>query len=387
MVVNAIDASNFGGPKATTTADAFYIDSGSEGYRNAGNGAIVAGAYDYYLVRGHRKDENESNWYLTSKPSGGDTDPIPEPYRPEVDGYLINAEQANALQRHKWQDRRGQTQNQEQDAIAWIRVQTNKSSFNNTFDNKRHSDSHVIHFGTDVMRYDLADGSRLDAGVMGLIGTSSSDAKTEKTKAKADLTSYNVGGYVTWQEKPYERTGSYVDSWLLHGWNRNQVKGDGLNKESYHSRNLSLSVEAGHSFALSQQADNAWYLQPQAQVIWSKGFNSSHTEDNKTQVKWDNKNQLSARIGARVWVDMQTQQGSQWQPFAEVNLWRLPNKYSMQFDQDRIKDKVPSRAVELALGVQGQVSPEVHIWSRFGVQQGNRQLRNLNGQLGVTYSW
>lgn len=384
LVVDAVN-------NATTATDAFYLHSGSINYRapeSTKDASIVIGAYDYYLVRGLDASKSESNWYLSSEKNKS-VDPVDPnndtPYRPEVDAYLANLQLANNLQRHKWQDRRGQTLNQDTDSVAWIRVQADKSSFNNQFDYKRKTTSELIHFGTDVWRQQLADGSRLDVGVMGLLGKGENKARNQHTKAKSSLDSYNVGAYATWQQKPTEHAGAYVDSWLMYGWVDNKVKGDGLSGESYKTKASSASVEAGYAFALDQQ--QSWYLQPQAQVIWAGHNGGSHKEKNGTQVKWQSDNYLTSRIGARLFADLDMASTTRLQPFVEANYWNYGDSNKIMFNSERIKDKTPSNAVELSLGLQATTKNNVDIWTRVSAEKGNRQYRHINGQVGITYNW
>src|SRR5699024_4595425 len=140
-------------PKAITANDAFYIDPSSDGYRN-GHNSIAAGAYEYFLVKSQKGQEGvDESWYLRSDKIGAVVPPIVKPtIRPEVIGYLSNNQMASTLQRHKWQDRRGQINTENSDDIGWVRVQSNKSSFNDQFGSKRKSTSHLIHFGVDVMQ-------------------------------------------------------------------------------------------------------------------------------------------------------------------------------------------------------------------------------------------
>ncbi|MFT0213687.1 autotransporter outer membrane beta-barrel domain-containing protein [Pseudomonas sp. F1_0610] len=385
LVVDAIN-------NATTDADAFYLHQGSTGYRAATGSkeaSIAVGAYDYFLIRGADQSKNESNWYLSSVKNPDIIPPVdPDDeieYRPEVGGYLANLQLATRLQRHKWQDRRGQTLNQDADSIAWIRVQADKSSFNDQFGSKRRTTSELIHFGTDVWRHAMSDGSRLDIGVMGLLGKGETKTHNSHTKAKSSLDSYNFGAYLTWQQTPNQHTGGYLDSWLMYGTVDNKVKGDGLASESYKTKAYSASLEGGYTVALNQH--QTWYLQPQAQLIWS-GYNAGHhTENSNTQVKWKSDNQLTTRLGTRLLADFETGSGVKMQPFVEANYWNYSNNSKMIFDKDKVKDKAPTNAVELSLGLQASTQNNIDIWTRLSVEKGNHQYRHINGQLGVTYHW
>ncbi|MBW2956051.1 autotransporter outer membrane beta-barrel domain-containing protein, partial [Hafnia paralvei] len=78
-------------------------------------GRIVAGAYDYSLVRG--KGNNSGNWYLTSQTDPVDpvdpvdpTKPTDHVNRPEGGSYIANLAAANTLFNTRLHDRLGETQ-------------------------------------------------------------------------------------------------------------------------------------------------------------------------------------------------------------------------------------------------------------------------------------
>lgn len=295
---------------------------------------------------------------------------------------------ASILQRHKWQDRKGQMNEPNSNDASWVRVQSNKSSFNDQFGSTRKSTSNLVHFGIDILQYNLADSSRLDIGFMGLLGSGETKVHINNMSSKATLDSYNIGAYATWQQNTEGKEGIYIDTWLMHGWNKNYVKGNGLSEEKYNSQMTSLSLEVGYSFILSSIANQSWYLQPQAQIIWNKANNKRHFEQStKTDIRWDNSSDISARLGMRLTGDITLASGTQISPFVDLNYWHNPKDQYMQFDNTVIKDKLSSSAVELSAGLQGAINNNVHIWGNVGIQRGKRDYKDLKGQIGVTIKW
>ena len=407
LIVDAADNSSFGGPKATTTTDAFHIDGGSDGYRQ-GYGTIVSGAYEYKLTRGADISKNESNWYLTSlKKKDEVTPPVIPPITPpqvirppEISMYFANAQVTRDMQRHKWQDRAGSRINADDtdgSPAGWARIVADTSSFKDEFGDKRKTNTQVLHLGSDVYRHNFSNNSRITLGAMALIGKASNKITVSSRDAKGniatrngngDVTSYNIGTYATWQQAPQSAAGAYVDTWLLQGWSRNEVSGSGQDKDKYNSGNLSLSVEAGYNQPIYEAENVRWTVQPQAQIIWSKSSTSDYTRKaNKDKVVWDDESQFTTRIGARLAGDIKAESGVILSPFTELNYLRYPDSQTIQFGADRAKDKMPKSAVGMSLGLQANMSNNILIRAEIQGEKGNMDYSNFGGQLGITYKW
>lgn len=380
-IVDAIDSSAMGGPKATTTADAFYIDSLSDGYRQ-GKGTIAAGAYEYALVKS-AKGANDESWYLHSGLIK--TDPEIPTIRPEVDAYFANSASMLTMQQHKLKQRVIDTQNHQ---ATWIRVENNQERFNNQFDHRRKSDTTIIHFGADVLRKDLSEQGKVLIGFMGLLGKSDNKSKNEFNNAKGEVEGYNIGAYATWYQQPESSLGAYVDTWLMHGWFNNKVKGDGLAEEKYDAKALSASVEAGYGFELPYGGDKQRYvIQPQAQVILSHLSSDNIQEATKTLVEHKNGNQVAYRLGLRLQGDLQQDQDNIISPFAEVNQWHQPDNRKMSFDGMTMKDKTPANITEMSLGLKMKVKSNWDVSGQFNYEVGSQDYRQTSYQIGATYKW
>lgn len=383
-VVDSIDSSALGGPKATTTADAFYIDAGSDGYRQ-GKGTIAAGAFEYSLFKSEQGQEGvDESWYLRSEKSGI-IDPVKPIIRPEVDSYFANRSSMLGMQQHHLKQRVINTTDGQQ---AWAYVAHDQGRFNNQFNFRRKTDMTTIHFGSDLYQKELAEQGLVKLGFMGLLGRADSKSKNENNDAKGKVDGYNIGGYATWYQQPESNLGAYVDTWLMQGWFKNSVKGDGLAEEKYDSQAFSTSVEAGYGFSLPWGNDaNQYTIQPQVQLVFSHLDSDDVVENTATVVKHKNAWQTAYRFGVRFQGDMKQQDGSVFSPFAEWNQWRKPDESKMSFDQYQLKDKTPKNVTDLALGVKMNVQSHWDLSGQFNYQFGSQNYKQSAFQIAATYKW
>ncbi|HCH37973.1 MAG TPA: hypothetical protein DE191_00180 [Enterobacter sp.] len=86
------------------------------------------------------------------------------------------------------------------------------------------------------------------------------------------------------------------------------------------AHSLAASVEVGKPFRLGE---SAWQLEPQAQLIYQYSHVSGASMDglSRTEVKVKDGNAVTARIGARLVGDYDTNKGK-FQPYGRVNLWQ-----------------------------------------------------------------
>ncbi|VFS51039.1 Outer membrane protein IcsA autotransporter precursor [Budvicia aquatica] len=85
-----------------------------------------------------------------------------------------------------------------------------------------------------------------------MAGYGSNNSKTQSKvtdyASKGKVDGYSAGVYGTWYANETDKTGVYVDSWVLYNWFDNEVKGDYLGTENYKSRGVTASLEGGYSF-------------------------------------------------------------------------------------------------------------------------------------------
>ncbi|HFZ8994842.1 TPA: autotransporter-associated beta strand repeat-containing protein [Citrobacter freundii] len=129
---------------------------------------------------------------------------------------------------------------------------------------------------------------------------------------------FYVGGYATW----FADNGFYVDNVLQYGFHNLRIIPEGIGSHSYNpdAHSLAASVEVGKPFRLG---NSAWQLEPQGQLIYQFSHVEGASMDGlyRTDMKVKDGNAVTARIGARLVGDYDTNRGK-FQPYGRVNLWQ-----------------------------------------------------------------
>ena len=369
-------------------------------------GRIVAGAYDYSLVRG--TGANSSNWYLTS--SLTPVEPPVEPpdehvNRPEAGSYIANMAAANTLFNTRLHDRLGETQyvdaltGEKKVTSLWLRQVGNHNSWRDSNGQlKTQSNSYVAQLGGDVAQWSTDGLNRGHIGLMAGYGNNHNATRSSVTdyNSKGSLNGYSVGTYGTWFANDADKAGLYVDSWLQYSWFNNQVNGQQLASESYKSKGLTASVETGYTikmgeFAGSQGTLNEWFVQPQAQAIWMGVKADDHREENGTRVSSDGDGNVQTRLGMRAYLKshhvMDEGKGRTFEPFIEANWLHNTRTYSTTMDGDRISQAGARNIGEVKVGVEGQINSRVNLWGNIGTQLGDKGYSDSSAMVGVKYNF
>lgn len=370
-------------------------------------GRIVAGAYDYNLIK------KDKNWYLTSSATNPTPDPTPDPKptpdahinRPEGGSYIANLAAANTLFNTRLHDRLGETQYV--DALTGARKVTSLwlrqvGSHNNSRDGsgqlKTQSNTYVAQLGGDVAQWSTDGLSRGHVGLMAGYGNNHNTTKSSLTNynSKGSFNGYSVGAYGTWFANDTDKSGLYVDSWLQYSWFNNQVNGQQLASESYKSKGFTASVETGYTikmgeFAGSQGTLNEWFIQPQAQAIWMGVKADDHREENGTRVSSDGDGNVQTRLGMRAYMkfnhDVDNDENRIFEPFIEANWLHNTRNYSVKMDDSRINQDGADNIGEVKVGVEGQINPHLNLWGNVGNQIGDKGYHDTTATLGIKYNF
>lgn len=217
-----VSVNNVGGQGADTLNGIELINVAGQS-----NGiCIVAGAYDYSLVRG--TGTGDKNWYLVNDGIAPTPDPTPTPkpkprpnIRPEGGSYVANLAAANTLFNTRLHDRSGETRYVDPvtgEALVsslWLRqVGSHTKWRDGSGQLKTQSNSYVAQLGGDFLQWSSGG---IDEGHLGLMaGYANSHSNTSFSRtgydAKGSLNGYSVGAYATWFANKKEDTGLYVDS-------------------------------------------------------------------------------------------------------------------------------------------------------------------------------
>lgn len=404
---------NAGGNGAQTLNGIKIIDvlgqSDAEFFK-ADNHRIVAGAYEYDVVRGKSDDKN---WYLTSTCVNGngncdntiDPPPIPEIeiFRPEVAIYSANLAIANTLFTHSLHDRLGEPQYTDSvqgqiknPTSLWLRIVGGHTRSRDTTEQmKTQTNRVIIHGGGDIANW---SNSELDRGHLGLMfgygkADSNSDSRITGYGSRGSVDGYSSGIYGTWYSNDVEKTGLYVDSWAQYNWFKNEVKGQYIGNEKYHSDGVVVSLESGYTFkVIDNPAENKKaFIQPQAQVVWMNVRADDHTESNGTQVSGTGDGNVMTRLGIRAYLQgyHPIDQGKDrlFQPFVETNWIHNSKAFGSKLNGARVEQKGTKNMAELKLGVEGQLTGQFTVWSNVSQRIGDDGYSDTTGLLGVKYAF
>lgn len=402
--IQLVQASN----GATTTAGAFSLAT-----------PLTAGAYDYHLYRGGVDGSNADSWYLRSSGfvvAGKVVGTLPEAiaiaeeiavqtaapppsietvtlYRPEVALYSaipMVARRIGIMQLSTFHDRQGDQTLLQQDGervAGWARAFGSSYKQGLAGDAQPNFDGNIsgAQFGQDLYtrtnasntqdRFGLFAGYTYAKGdVNGSIGGLNSNA------GRLTMDGYSVGAYWT----RVGASGWYVDTVLMNTWLDIKTDSKADRRASTNGNTLSASLESGYPFSVSE----SWTLEPQAQIIY-QGTRVDDFNDAISGVRLSNDNAVAGRLGARLQGAYQSG-GTQWRPYARVNLWRtFSGTNTVVLGSDGIDTTRASTSVEMALGVTAQMNERLALYGKvaYTTSVDGGYVRSTAGQVGVRYAW
>ena len=420
-----VEVNNIGGAGAQTVEGIEIVSVGgnSEGtFEKASR--IVAGGYDYNVV------QKGKNWFLTSlvepvdpvdppvdpvDPPVDPVDPVDPPvdpvipaappksehlYRPEFGSYLANSYAANTLFMTRLHDRLGETQytdmltGEQKVTSLWMRNVGGHKRFKDGSDQlKTTANRYVLQLGGDVAQWSTDGLDRWHLGLMAGYGNSQSRSASSLTgyHSRGEVNGYSVGLYGTWYANEADKSGTYVDSWVLYNWFDNKVMGQDQATESYRSSGVTASVEAGYSVKVGESSRNSYWIQPKAQAVWMDVQADDHRERNGTRVKDETQGNLMTRLGVKAYISghnaIDDGKSRTFQPFIEAN-W-IHNTQTTRIRMDDVSnDMRGTRNIgELKTGVEGQITPQLSVWGNVAQQIGDKGYSDTQGMLGVKYSF
>ncbi len=149
------------------------------------------------------------------------------------------------------------------------------------------------------------------------------------------------------------------------------------------------SLEVGKP--LLRFGQSAWWLEPQAQVIWQRS-SLDDTADLVSTVRYDSDNAWTGRVGLRVAADYDLA-GNGWQPYFKLNYWQtFGGQDRIDFGSNPLSNEQGSRALEVGVGVVARFNANV---SAFAVADYTRDLessvqkerKSIEGNIGLRFDW
>ncbi|HCC5837498.1 TPA: autotransporter outer membrane beta-barrel domain-containing protein, partial [Citrobacter farmeri] len=211
--------------------------------------------------------------------------------------------------------------------------------------------------------------------------------------SRGEISGYSAGLYGTWYANDADKTGAYVDAWMLYNWFDNTVSGQGLASEKYDSDGITASMEAGYTFRLGESSNgrDSYWMQPKAQVTWMDVQADTHVEKNGTRVVDKTDGNLQTRLGVKAYIQghnaMDDGKDRTFQPFVEANWIHNTSNYSVRMDDINNEVKGSRNIGELKVGVEGQLSQRLQLWGNVAQQIGDNGYSDTQGMLGLKYSF
>ncbi|MDN0092777.1 autotransporter outer membrane beta-barrel domain-containing protein [Yersinia rohdei] len=403
--VTRVGVTNLGGSGATTLNGIELIEvNGLSAGEFVKQGRIVAGAYDYSLVRGI--GANASNWYLANTeiaaPSTGTTGSPLMIQRPEAGSYATNLAAANNMFVTSLNDRMGETQyidvltGEHKTTSMWLR---NEGGHNRSRDTENQlntqANRYVLQLGGDIAQWSSNTTDRFHLGLMAGYANSKSTTVSQITgySAKGSVDGYSTGVYGTWYANEAEKSGLYVDSWAQYSWFNNTVNGQDLEVEEYKAKGVTASLESGYTVKIGENAakNATYFIQPKAQVTWMGVKSDDYQESNGTHIAGEGDGNIQTRLGVKAFMNGYSAQdkgkGRVFQPFVEANWVHNTKDFGTIMDNVTVKQAGAANIAELKVGVEGQINKNVNLWGNVGQQVGNKGYSDTAVILGVKYNF
>lgn len=388
-------------------------------------GRIVAGAYDYRLLRG--AGNANKNWYLTSDTNVVAPDPTPvtpevpgtpdegeaiitpgKPtetvrpgqmiVRPEVGNYIANIAAANTLFNLRLHDRGGETQyvdaltGEKKLTSLWMRnVGGHQQVRDGSSQLKTETNRYVLQLGGDLAGGSSNGTDSLHFGAMAGYGNARSNTDSNVTgyRSQGHTTGYNLGIYGTWYQQPDQQTGAYLDSWLQYSWFNNSVNGDHLQAEQYKSSGFTASIESGYSWKVGEDGlKNSYFIAPSAQFIWMGVKADDFNEANGTRVSSKGDGNVQSRLGVRASLKTPGETGQTvLTPYVEANWINNSKAFGSTFDGVNMRTQGEKNIGELRVGLDSQLNSDLNLWGSVGQQAGSNQYRDTSAAVGIKISF
>lgn len=374
---------------------------------------IVAGAYDYKLVRG----QDGSHWYLKNnflpdKPepptdpekcvdNNGNACNLPPAMRPEAGSYLANLVAANNMFVTRLYERVGEANytnilsGEPQATSLWLRqIGGHNRSRDSSGQIHTQGNRYVVQLGGDVAQWRRNDYDRWHLGIMAGYGRqySHSVASSLGYNSKGSVEGYSFGGYGSWFANEENKTGPWVDSWVLYNWFNSRVEGDELAGEKYKTNGFNASLEVGYTAKLGEYTGglgsiNQWFIQPKAQIVWQDINADPHQEVNGSRIEGHSGNNLMTRLGVRTHLKgshrKDERQDRLFEPFVEMNWIHNSKLPRITMDDTAIQAAGSRNLGEMKLGVDAMFNRSLAGWGHFSQQIGGAGYSDSQLILGV----
>lgn len=350
---------------------------------------LTVGAYDYTLVR---KDDaqNGTDIFLSSIPGEDE-----KRNTTVTAGSYIGVAAAAQLFDISLHDRMSNR--------SWLTANADGSIANSfwvleTVSNERYGDStgqidvhdtaSTTTVGSDILS-GLAAGGTWYAGAMFSYATEDTKSRSNRTalESRADTDAWAAGLYAGWQLNGADRTGPYVDGWILWTDAESDVKGVNVS-ETVDGNGLSASIEAGWGFkALSYNAHGQAgdiYVEPHVSVTWF-GYEADDVSNDVHDVTFEGKDNIRTKLGVKTYAFGKNSGG--FSPYVELNWIHNTETYGVTMSNVTVEQVGAEDQGEVRAGADWRINDAFTVWGHFGITSGSDGYSNREASLGVRYNF
>lgn len=400
----SVSVNNLGGQGALTSEHGITLIEieGDSDLHMSQDGRIVAGAYDYVLL----KDPDGRRWYLQSaageQPINPEV-PVGPLVRPEAGAYMAASASAGWLEM-RLHDRAGESHyvdplsGEVKETSMWMRQTAAHEHFRAYGgDLRTHMTGGVTQIGGDIIRYNDAGDIRGNIGLFGsvLYGESSTRSMLSGNSADTKSDGYSVGLYgtlFTGQGEALDR-GGYIDFWAQWAMLNHEIRPEQLEEEKVDADGLIASIEAGWTFQIGTTGKGTasevnWALQPQAQMIYESAQLDDHVEAGGTRVRMTSDHNIKTRVGFRLQASPAVRDGEhRGQGFLELNWIRNSDPLGVVMNGTTINVEGTKHAGEIRFGFEKELADSLHGWINGGYLAGGSGYHQETVNIGLKYLW
>jgi len=115
----------------------------------------------------------------------------------------------------------------------------------------------------------------------------------------------------------------------------------------------------------SQGTENSLWLQPHAQVIWTRVKADDHREHNGTRVQGIGSDNVQSKLGLRSYLNSKSKDrdtATEFQPFVEANWIHNTRNDGVRMNDDQINVAGMRKQGELKAAVEGNLNRDLSLW-------------------------
>lgn len=339
--------------------------------------------YKDYQLKSRLNNAGETEWYLSlaQQTSAPQLTPTAE----AVVAMAATGAQ-NALYQNNLSDLRkrlGEVRNGQRDGL-WATVSGWKDVLSGYAGSRFRQEAYALSFGLDRA---VSDNWLVGANFRAYLA----DQRTHghnNASASGDADSQGINLYATWTHE----NGAYADFVLSadrYGQDIDTRMGDGRKVNgSYNTFGYGLSAEIGRKFA-QPGTGKTWFIEPQAQLSWYHVKGDDFTMSNGMQVRQDDADSLTARLGIVAGRDIILEGGRKGQYYLKAGInHELDGDQSITLNDERFSEHdIMGTRYYYGVGFDWELDKTTRLYGQIEREEGSHYTREIEIRAGIKHSF